>query len=317
MSISIVIPSTGTRTTILLESIQAALTALDNIPGEVIVIKQKIKRVNIQHSKLRIIDVEFNNVSSSRNLGARVAKYDVLFFIDDDIVLDTDNVARLVEVSRILSGPYLVSAIWVHSKQVIDLKKHTFLGQMLGMYFPQDSYETRYKKLNKANDWQDGTLFKSAMKNVFWELCFSMRRDDYLRVGGMNEAFDFGYEGVDFLKRVLDKGICYYVDAANVVVHNEWDKFDDWSIPERRWKTEAQLFNDGKGMMGYSRRNYVYKLIYGVIIHAFAMPLRAFLHAASVKTRFLSSYFKLFDIYLTSIFWHQIKWSTIRSIPQP
>ena len=317
MSISIIIPSTGNRTSVLHETLGAALLAVEGIEAEVIVIKRENKLVVVEHPKLRIVNVEFNNVSASRNLGAKLAKYEVLFIIDDDIIISKYNVIKFVELNSYLKSPYLVTARWEHSQHVVDLKTHTFLGQMLGMYFPNDSFKTRYINSAKENDWQDSVLFKSAMKNVFWELCFSMRRVDYLKIGGMDESFDFGYEGVDFLKRALAGGIYYYVDATNTVVHNEWDKFDDWNIPEKRWKTEAQLFNDGKGLMAYSNRNYFYKLLYGIIIHTFSMPLKVFMRATTVKSRFLPGYFKLFDIYLTSIFWHQIKWKTLRNIPRP
>ena len=112
----------------------------------------------------------------------------------------------------------------------------------------------------------------------------------------------------------MEAKIGYYVDPINIIIHNEWDKFNDWRIPEKRWRTEAQLVNDDKAIATYSSRAYLYKLVYGVLIHAFALPIRMLLRAAPVKSNYLRFYFKLFDVYSTAIFWHQIKWRTIQRL---
>lgn len=312
MQVSIIIPSTGERTDILFETISACLRALDNISGEIIVIKNEAKGVFISHPKLKLIDVSFNNVSASRNLGAKLATNELLCFIDDDMLITADNLRRFQEVEAHTPAPYLLSAVWEHSPRVHQLKETTFLGHMLGRQLPNDSFKTRYKNASPSNDWQDEAVFRSDMKTTFWEACFSMRRADYLRVGGMNEQFDFGNEGVDFLKRVLNAGIIYYVDPTNVLVHNEWDKFNDWQIPEQRWRTEAQLVNEGKAVLDGLSRNYLYRLLYGVIIYAFAGSLRTLLRATSSRRQSSAFYFRLFNIYSTAIYWHEIRWSTIR-----
>lgn len=312
MSLSIIIPSTGERTDVLFETITASLRALDNISGEVIVIKNEVKDIFINHPKLRLVDVSFNNVSASRNLGAKLATNELLCFIDDDMLITADNLRRFQAVEASTPAPYLLSAVWEHSLRVHQLKETTFLGHMLGLQLPNDSFKTRYKNASLSNDWQDEAVFRSAMKKTFWEACFSMRRADYLQIGGMNEHFDFGNEGVDFLNRVLNAGIDYYVDPTNVLVHNEWDKFNNWRIPEQRWRTEARLVNQGKAVLAGSSRNYLYKLLYGVIIYAFAGPLRALLCGTSNQRQSSPFYFRLFNIYSTAIYWHEIRWNTIR-----
>lgn len=311
MAISIIIPSTGERVGILIETISAALAALHEIDGEIIVIKNEAKTINITHPKLKVVNVDFNNVSASRNKGAAVAAYDLLCFIDDDMLVSGDNMHRFINFAVQHATPYLLTAVWVHSSRVNALKETTLLGQMLALHLPNDSFKTRYNNVSKTAEWQDDRRFKSSMKTTFWEACFSMRRNDYLRVGGMNEFFDFGNEGTEFLKRALEGGLEYYVDPTNVIVHNEWDKFNDWSIPEKRWRTEARLVNDGKISISYPAKMYLHKVIYGVLIYAFRIPLRAVLRNAPANNKHAHLYFKLFDIYSTSIYWHQIAWSVI------
>ena len=311
MAISIIIPSTGERTAILLETIAASLYAIQDIEAEIIVIKKSEKYVPIVHSKLRLVDVDFNNVSASRNLGAKLANYDTLFFIDDDINIVSENIEKCAEFEKKISQPYVVSAIWNHSQKVIDLQNNTFLGQMLAMYFHNDSYKTRYKKVATKDNWRDNACFKSSAEHVFWEPCFSIRRDDYLRVGGMNELFYFGNEGTEFLRRLLNVGVAYYIDSANIVSHNEWDKFNDWRIPEKRWQVEAELVNDGKSPIDNTKRNFLYKLVYGTFISFLIYPLRTLLHNKTERTNSAKLYFKLFDVYLTSIYWRRISWKTL------
>lgn len=312
MCISIVIPSTGKRVGILIDTINSALASLGDVSGEVIVIKNESKVINIIDSRLKLIDVDFNNVSASRNLGAKVAANDLLCFIDDDMLISADNIRRFRMIEASTFVPYVVSAVWEHSPRVQELKKTTFLGYMLGKQLPNDSFKTRYKAASLVKDWQDEAVFQSAMTTMFWEACFSMRRVDYLRIGGMNEQFDFGSEGVDFLKRILDARISYFVDPTNVLQHNEWDKFNDWQIPEHRWRIEAKLVNEGKNRLAPSNRNYCYKFFYGVAVYAFLEPLRDLLSKTSSKRQPSSLHFRLFNVYSTAIYWHEIRWKTIR-----
>lgn len=311
MPISIIVPSTGSRTTILIDTLRAALRALDGVEGEVIVIKKADKQIALTDPRLRLIDVEFNNVSASRNLGAKLATHELLLFIDDDIEVSAANVQRILAVDAQLSHPYLVTTIWQHSARVEKLKTDTFLGQMLAQYYPDDSFETRYKKVS-GGEWEAGRLFKSSMTRSFWEFGFMMRKTDYLRIGGMNEQFDFGDEGIDFLERALATGITYYVDAANLVVHNEWDKFDDWSVPEKRWRLEAQLVNDGRRALPANSKNYLYKLLYGGLLYLPSPLIGSYLHRLPAQPTQGGRHFKLFDIYMTSLYWAQMKWSTLR-----
>ena len=111
MAISIIIPSTGERVEVLIETIMAALLALKGIEGEIIVIKNKSKAIGLVHPKLKLIDVSFNNVSASRNKGAELASYELLCFIDDDMLVAADNLQRFEKVEQQTPAPYLLSAV--------------------------------------------------------------------------------------------------------------------------------------------------------------------------------------------------------------
>ncbi len=121
-------------------------------------------------------------VPEGRNVGAREARGDFLYFYDDDAALpQTDVLSRLAAV--IVGDP----AIAVAQPRGAD---------------PQGKPTPR--RWVPRFDVRDGG--KAGPATWFWEAVFMIRRSAFEQVGGWPGQFFFGHEGIDLAWRLIDHG---------------------------------------------------------------------------------------------------------------
>lgn len=265
MSISIIIPSTGERTGILEKTLAAAIQSVEDVDGEIIVIKRKEKPIVCQSPKLRIVNVDFNNVSQARNLGATTAKNDILLFIDDDIVVTASLVTAAIQ-HHTNNNTILVNYPWEHPEQVNNLKFNTNLGRYLVDYYGNDSYKERFVQWKERNnsdlEWQE-TIFQSS-KDLS-ECCFSIDKTDFINSGGFNPKNYFGYEGIEFFQKLEQMGMRFFIDPGHVAMHNEIDRYADYKLFMNRKKNDALLINRGIRQLERTKRVKLDKVFFGVL----------------------------------------------------
>lgn len=240
---SIIIP-TKDRHEIFQRTLEAAVNAgKENC--EVIVINEGQDDLDIgQFDHVRVYNTGGKGVSYARNLGAKLAKYDLLIFIDNDILLNAENVRRILEVH--FSFPKaLVNPIWRHSDHIQNLKKTSLLGRFMLKYFHDDSFKSRYLSNNKCN-WKENEVFQSQ-NDGFAECCFFISRKEFLKAGGFNEDFKFGKEGLEFSERLNTSGVKIFIDPQNVVIHNEIDRYVDYKLFVNRKKDDVDFYLHTEG----------------------------------------------------------------------
>jgi glycosyltransferase involved in cell wall biosynthesis len=209
-TVSCIIPTLN-RGTVLVETIRQLLQQ-GTRAHEIIVVDQTsepeagteatLKEWNDQ-GRIRWIPLREPNASKARNVGALIATGDVLLFLDDDIEI----------------GPDFLAA---HSRNYLDSKAVAVSGQVLEM---EKEVTTRLRA--RSNDPDIGWIH--FPKN-YGERCttswmaggnFSIRREIYFEVGGMDENYKRGAfrEETDFAMRFLQAGYRFQFDPAASVVH--------------------------------------------------------------------------------------------------
>lgn len=309
MSFSIIIPSTGKRTDVLYETIGAALKAIENLEAEIVLVTNPDKLLPFADTRLRVIHVDFNNVSASRNLGARTAQYETLFFIDDDILIHEHNLRRVEQVLGSLKHPFLLNAVWGHSKKVQELKESTLLGKLASKFAAPNWVHYGGTDVAIMTDWQAESLIESSPRDVFSEACFVMNRAFFLESGGFDENFYFGGEGVAYMSELVRHGIHYYVDLLNVVGHNEWDKYLNWDILEARAANTATLVNnkmDRVSFMGSKYNNLTRKLLYGSLLYGVLPIMKQVIRRLPADGAGLHLAQKLYNQQQKAIFWRNL-----------
>jgi len=138
---------------------------------------------------LRVVEQENAGASRARNRGARLARGDLLLFLDDDMLAAPDLLAQLARAH--VDG---ADAVLGHIPVAAD-SPHSFLARGLERWA-----ETRYKRLLDSG----GALTSADL--LTGQL--SVRRDVFESLGGFDEQFTqdgaFGGEDTDFGRRLFD-----------------------------------------------------------------------------------------------------------------
>lgn len=148
----------------------ASLAALDPAPGEVIVAVDGGASAPGDIAREAGFDVvslpERGGPSRARNAGARRASGDILFFVDADVAVEPDAVARVAR----------------------EFGARPSLSALFGSYddAPADpGFLSQYRNL--LHHYVHQTSREDA--STFWGACGAIRRDVFLAVGGFDESF--------------------------------------------------------------------------------------------------------------------------------
>jgi GT2 family glycosyltransferase len=159
-------------------------------------------------------------IAAGRNFGARHARGELLFFLDDDAALASDD--ALAQIAALFAA-----------------------DAALGMVQPRvDSTEGA-----PAREWVPRLRASDRMRSGdvthVWEGAVAVRRDAFSVAGGWPEDFKLVHEGVELAWRVMDAGYRVHY-AAQVAalhppssVHHEWDYY--YGARNRMWLARRHL----------------------------------------------------------------------------
>jgi GT2 family glycosyltransferase len=106
--------------------------------------------------------------AQARNLGAKIAAGDILFFVDADVTIRADTLAQVVAA----------------------FQKQPELAALIGSYDDApgtDNFLSQYKNLFHHYTHQTG----SEEASTFWGACGAIRRDVFLAIGGFDQAYRY------------------------------------------------------------------------------------------------------------------------------
>ncbi len=165
---------------------------------------------------------EDTGIAAGRNYGARAARGELLFFLDDDAALASDDaLARL-------------AALFAADPR-------------LGMVQPR----VEATEGAPAREWvprlRSGDRMRSGDVTHVWEGALAVRHDVFDAVGGWPEDFRLVHEGVELAWKVMDAGyrVHYAAEVAALhppyagSVHNEWDYY--YGARNRMWLARRRL----------------------------------------------------------------------------
>ncbi len=141
--LSIIIP-TLQKNFALLENLIKTFSK-DKVVGEIIIIDNSLKGIDINNDKLRVVIPDENLfVNPSWNLGIKLAKYEYFGLINDDIIVQDDFCSVIMEHYKDGMG-----LIGIDSKFVIDDRSKA--DQIGHLKFPQNKYKVRKLKRRENN----------------------------------------------------------------------------------------------------------------------------------------------------------------------
>jgi glycosyltransferase involved in cell wall biosynthesis len=220
-NLSIIIP-TMDRDKIFQKTLKAAYDAIQNFNAEIIVVNDSKSSVpfipDFFSDKVILINNNKSGVASARNAGAKNSKFEVLLFLDDDIIINGKNIEASFKILRDNANSAL-NLNWTYPPELNSAIAKTQFGRFL-----ISNGFTSLKGWHNNSGWDENKLFEIDLIASYF---LFITKKDFSISGGYNENFPHaGAEDYDFAKRLSSKNIKNLCYPLNTVFHNEEDRVD-------------------------------------------------------------------------------------------
>lgn len=211
--ISIVIPTKNRE--IILEKNLEHIYAAGQDDLEVIVVNdgeafERLKNTDLIH----LVNNPNKGVSGARNHGASLASSDLLFFLDDDMLITPATIDAILKLKK--EGYFSQSALvmnWEYPKDLIN----TMSNSKVGRYYLNSKYHTLAGRLGKAIE-QNTELFKMESMG---SASFLISKDNFQKIGRYNENIGFQGEDIDLSNRLRSNELPVNLYVPVTCYHND------------------------------------------------------------------------------------------------
>jgi GT2 family glycosyltransferase len=226
--LSIIIP-TKDRGDIFRRTYQQVLECSVHLDVEILIINNSLNPIVIPGQPLNVFVRDNpnnkNSVFSSRNYGASIARSPILLFLDDDILVTKESLEYVVKFhSGHISSCLNVN--WVYPPELMEKVRKTVFGR----YLIKHGFAAM-KTLYGEGNWDDNKPFISHSLASFF---FSIRKDDFKKIGGYDERHLHEGTDIDISNRLNKNAIKIWINPLVMVYHNETDRTEILNWMERK-----------------------------------------------------------------------------------
>lgn len=180
-----------------------------SIPDEIIIvgINDKFNTEEFPTLPIKFININWEGkhlpIAKARNLGAEYAENEFLIFLDVDCIPSRTFIEKMFtdlqeNAGCIMGNPYYLEA---H----IDIKNEDLENRS-----KPHPIRPNVKELSPCNDY-----------NLFWSLCFGIRKSDFLKIEGFDTNFNgYGGEDTDFAWKLEKQEIPIYL-TEHLIFHQQ------------------------------------------------------------------------------------------------
>ena len=158
--------------------------------------------------------------AGNRNNAADFAQYDLLQFLDDDILI-TDNFLEIVLYIHNQFNNIVLCGNRIYPQHLIEQAEQTSFGRY------KLKYEYNWNTIEKNEELINQLYVVDSLASF----SISMKREKFDEIGDFDENFDYaGCEDAEFFYRASQKNVNLLFDEKNICYHNELDNFtlDTW-----------------------------------------------------------------------------------------
>ena len=158
--------------------------------------------------------------AGNRNNAADFAQYDLLQFLDDDILI-TDNFLERVLYIHNQFNNIVLCGNRIYPQHLIEQAEQTSFGRY------KLKYEYNWNTIEKNEELINQLYVVDSLASF----SISMKRENFDEIGDFDENFDYaGCEDAEFFYRASQKNVNLLFDEKNICYHNELDNFtlDTW-----------------------------------------------------------------------------------------
>lgn len=229
IDISIII-ATRHRVEILWETVGKACEAIRNKNAEIIVVNDGDSTINIPNKYLNEIiylDNPKKGVSSARNFGANKGNGTILFFIDDDMwinseVIDWINFYLIKNENK--EAVYNIN--WEYPPSLNEKLHNSKVGQ----YILRSGYHTMWGRMHQKGDKPVSGLH---VYKIIGSCSLIMSKEIFIRIGGYNEEMIFQGEDIDLSNKLNANSIPIHCVFDATLYHNHQDRLEIDSFLKR------------------------------------------------------------------------------------
>lgn len=213
---SLIIP-TKDRGAILNRTVEAALQAMEGMQGEIIIVNDSEKPLNLQrHPLVSIARNPKRGVASARNHGARLASSELVIFMDDDFIIDGEALQLTLELREKYSDRIFLLN-WTYPPETLERMQ----SDKFGRFLIRNNWTTLKGWLN-SDRWNDEEPFSIPSGASYF---LPLSKQLFFEIGGYNEQFPMaGFEDYDLPKRMMQRGLSFYIYPRKTIYHNEADR---------------------------------------------------------------------------------------------
>jgi len=190
------------------------LKGLENgreLPDEVILIEMDSEQLelplynlDINHILITDFDPLRLPIAKTRNIGATLAKFETLAFLDVDCVPSYDYIADLRIFDMAANSINMARPMYL-DRPIVDVETFEFVKHAM-----EHPNRPKYQGTKQAQDY-----------GLFWSLCFFMPSQLFFELGGFDETFTgYGAEDTDLAFKCQSRHIPLYL-TSHTVYHQQ------------------------------------------------------------------------------------------------
>ena len=256
--ISIII-ATRNRKKILWQTVNKACEAVENKNAEIIIVNDADITLDIPvlfAGKINYFDNPKRGVSSARNFGTLNAKGSILFFIDDDMWINSkiiDWINTNLVKKKNTAAAYLID--WEYPAPL----NKTLAQSKIGRYILSTGYNTMWGRMHQEGKKPAIGLYKY---NVIGSGSLVIEKNIIEQLGMYNESFVFQGEDIDLSKRINDLSIPIFCVFDTTLYHNQEDRLDlDGYLKRDNNGYRTQFMAEKAGLISTSVSHYTRSMI--------------------------------------------------------
>jgi glycosyltransferase involved in cell wall biosynthesis len=267
IDISIIIATRG-REKILWETVEKALGAVENKNTEIIVVNDgdsPLKVPVLYENKIQYFNNPSKGVSSARNFGSLHAKGEVLFFIDDDMWINSEAIdwidANVVKNKR-------EDAVFNINWEYPSYLAKSLIKSKIGQYILSSGYNTMWGRMHEKGNVPVNGLYRF---HTIASCSLVLKKDVFIRAGMYNESIIFQGEDTDLASRLNALSVKIYSVFDVTLFHNHRDRIKIEEFLARLSNGHASEFNAEKKGLVTLTSNRIYKNPERIIFEFFRM----------------------------------------------
>lgn len=237
--ISIVIP-TYNRFDIIRETLDKIMHLQSVAAFEIIVVNDgNPLPFEIKHSDVSIYKNPKRGAASARNFGASKAKYEVLFFIDDDMWITKESIDSLQSLYE--NHFFQRSCVVLNWEYPADLQEK-MKSEKIGRYLLSANYHTLEGRAKINVDHRQ--LFFKVIS--IGSGSFAISKNVFNEIGGYNENITFQGEDIELSQALNRLGISIFLYTPVTCLHNQKDRLDLNGLLDREQRGYESQFKNNR-----------------------------------------------------------------------